>query len=103
MKTRLLTLSIAFLAINFVNAQETIKDATLKSASVSERNDSIALGQPTQQEPKKADAKTDKKESKSEGQNKMAINEQGVNKTKPKARKSTSAGTDSTKSTEKKK
>lgn len=103
MKNHLLTLSIAFLSVGIGNAQETIKDASVKSASIVERKDSVALEQNSQQEPKKSDAKADKKESKNESPNKMAINEQGVNKTKPKARKSSTSNADTTKSTDQKK
>jgi|GEM_PF-6837860 hypothetical protein len=101
MKNYLLTFSITIISMSFSTAQETIKDATIKTAAAVERKDTIAT--PQQQEPAKKDAKADKKESKSEGQNKMAINEQGVNKTKPKARKSSTSSTDTTKSTDQKK
>jgi hypothetical protein len=97
MKNHILTLSIAFLSVGFSNAQETIKDAAVKSAAIAERKDSVALVQNEQQEPKKSDAKTDKKESTSESQNKMAINEQGVNKVKPRSKKSSTTKTDSSK------
>ena len=89
MKNYIFTFSIALLSVGLSNAQETIKDAAVKSAAISERKDTVALEQNTQQEPKKSGA--------SESQNKMAINEQGVNKVKPRSKKSSTSKTDSSK------
>jgi len=92
----LITKSILFFAFVFfyqvkLNAQETIKQEATRVADLHGRNDSISttIQEPVKpQEPAKKDAA--KKEEAGEAvkesnqSNKMAINEQGINKTKPK-------------------
>ncbi len=83
MKKNLLILSISLLCMNtFIVAQEPLKETAAKTAEQIERKDTTKLE--AQQEPAKKESSSAKKEAKSEGQNKMAINEQGVNKVKPK-------------------